>query len=272
MDSANTTAPHPSEYKPPVAPRAGKHGMTGLERPLCILDSEWTSGAPESARLLQLCIRRCEPDMTATEHLWLINPECPIEPGAEAVHGISAADVADAPVFGKVARAIAQVLAGADVGGYSIAGDIAIIERQLAEWGVRWYPEKIAIVDALRVWQVREPRTLTDAYQRFAGGGAAADSAHDAGADVEMAAAVIAAQAGGASARDLHGETQTGNLDPGGRFRVRDDGVVIYGFGKHRLLPVSDHLGYLEWLMGADFPPSTKRVAAELLRNGGKVC
>ena len=34
------------------------------------------------------------PDGTVDEHEWFVNPEVPIEPGARAVHGITAAQAA----------------------------------------------------------------------------------------------------------------------------------------------------------------------------------
>ena len=273
--------------------RPVEHGMTGLARPLCIIDSEWTSGAPDSARLVQLCIRRLEPGGAGVERVWSINPEIPIEAGAQAVHGIADDDVADWPPFGALAGDVAAMLAGADVGGYSIGGDLAILERQLAECGIGWHVEKLAIVDAIRIWQRREPRALTDAYRHWCNAEPDQD-AHDAAADVAMTAAVIEVQAaecpeehyppsvGGTdedgtpveptwhpSARDLHDEALAGQLDPAGKFKRRDDGVIIYSFGPHRLQPVADHLDFIEWMMGKDFAPSTKRIAARLFDRRG---
>lgn len=291
------------------------HRMTGLVRPLCIIDSEWTSGAPDSARLVQLCIRRLEPGGTGREQTWCINPEIAIEAAAQAVHGIGDDDVTDWPVFAAVAGDVAAMLAGADVGGYAIGGDLAILERQLAECGKGWHVERLAIVDALRIWQRREPRSLVDAYRHWTGrdetmddAGNVVEHAHDAGADVDMTAAVIEAQAAGSryadcqrcgggglidagtdppsegdcpdcggygsatdptrqpSARDLHDEGLPGQLDPAGKFRRRDDGVVVFTFGPYRMLPVHDHHDFIGWMLDKDFSSSTKRIAVQLLQ------
>ena len=256
--------------------------MRGLTRPLAILDAEWTSGNPESAHLVQLAIRCLEPDGVYTEHAWLIRPGEPIEAGAQAVHGIADADVADCPPFASVAGEVAEVLAGADIGGYGIAGDVAILERELGRAGKVWYPERVAMVDGLRLWQHLEPRTLVDAYRELAGGDPDnSGGAHDARVDVAMTAEVLevlarqfalrlpGGPAAGVQADDMHQAVSSGRLDPAGRFRRREDGVVVYTFGKHRLLPVRDHLGYLRWIIGQDFAPSTLRVAADLLKKGG---
>ena len=70
--------------------------------------------------------------------------------------------------------------------------------------------------------------------------------------------------------RAVHEHTTRGQLDPAGRFRIREaDGVPVFTFGKFRLLPVRDHLDYLAWVVRQDFPPSTLRVGRELLQNGG---
>ena len=271
--------PSPDNFLGEVV-KLAPHSLTGLTRPLAVLDSEWTSGAPESARLVQLCIRRLEPGGATMQRHWLINPEVPIEPGAQAVHGISDAEVANAPVFDKIAAEVAVQLAGADIAGHGIAGDIAILERQLSECRLGWHVERLAIVDTLRVWQARETRTLADAYRHFA----VCDSddlpddqkAHDARGDVAMATAVIEAQASSglhvsASARELHDEGARGQVDPAGKFRRRDDGVIVYGFGQYRMLPVAEHLEYLNWMLGKDFQPSTKRIAHKLIDTGGQL-
>ena len=235
-----------------------------------------------------------------------------MDPGAEAIHGISAADVADCPTFADVRIEVAAMLAGADIGGFALAGDLQILERQLQEVGYRWQVEKLRIVDALRIWQARERRTLSDAYRHFAGGDPEELPqglvAHDARADVAMAVAVLEAQAAPApcpdcrgsgiddrqhivdkqldptcgpcngtgtadqpSAADLHAEALPDQIDPGGKFRRRADGTIIYGFGAHRLLPVAEHLDYLNWMIDRDFAPSTARIARQLLANGGKL-
>lgn len=249
------------------------HSLTGLTRPIAVIDSEWSSGAPESARLVQICIRRLEPGGATRQRHWLINPEVLIDPGAQAVHGISDADVAGAPVFSAIATEVAAELSGADIAGHGISGDIAILERQLSECGMGWHVEHIAIVDTLRVWQARETRTLADAYGHFTGGDPDAlpdgQRPHDATADVTMATAVLEVQAGGASARELHNEAARGQVDPARKFRRREDGVIIFGFGQYRMLPVAEHLDYLRWMLGKDFAPSTLGIARKLAETGG---
>ena len=42
------------------------------------------------------------------QHVALVNPERPIEPGAQAIHGISDADVADKPTLAEVAKLLPE--------------------------------------------------------------------------------------------------------------------------------------------------------------------
>ena len=92
------------------------------------------------------------------------------------------------------------MLENADIGGYSVKNDI--LDRDLAREGGRLQLEDARIVDAHRLWAVREPRTLTAAYERFVGDNGGRLEAHDAGADVEMTVRVIEALTGNATAAE----------------------------------------------------------------------
>jgi DNA polymerase-3 subunit epsilon len=127
----------------------------------------------------------------------------PISSGAQAIHGISEEDLAACPMFDAVADAIADVLARADVVvGYNISFDIDMLQAELARLGRP--PLDFAakrIVDALRLWQHCEPRSLQHAHMRFVGNQFAA--AHSASADVAATGRVLA---GMLEAFDLNGQ------------------------------------------------------------------
>lgn len=65
----------------------------------------------------------------------LVNPQCPIAPGAEAVHGITDADVASAPTWSQVAERADQMLGGPRVAAYNAPFDQGIIEREMHRVG-----------------------------------------------------------------------------------------------------------------------------------------
>ena len=156
---------------------------------------------------------------------------------------------------------VAAFLEGADIGGYSVSSDIQILERELAAAEVTLDTDTLRIVDGLRLWQKREPRKLTDAYQRFVGPIPDDLQPHDALDDVRMTVAVIERMANGQTAAELHAEAHPDMVDPAGKFRRDEHDRIVFAFGKHRGDPTDDHPDFLAWILNKDFPPSTLAVA-----------
>jgi DNA polymerase-3 subunit epsilon len=173
----------------------------GSER-IVIFDCETTGTDRTADQIIELCIQEGLGD-DAPRHVWRIKPGVHIQPGAQAVHGISIEDLAGCPSFEGVADAIAEVFARADVlVGYNISFDIDMLQAELARIGRS--PLDFAakrIVDALRLWQHCEPRSLQHAHVRFVGNQFAA--AHSASADVAATGRVLA---GMLEAFDLAGQ------------------------------------------------------------------
>lgn len=123
--------------------------------------------------------------------VWRIRPSCPIDPGAQAVHGISMEDLEGCPPFAQVAREIRDVIDGARVLiGYNLAFDIEMLQAELERAGLS--PVELAgkqLVDPLRLWQRCEPRSLQAAHRRFVGQEFAA--AHSASADAAATGRVL---------------------------------------------------------------------------------
>ena len=211
-----------------------RHALANLSRPLCVIDTEWTHASVADARLISVAIARLLPGGETVLREWVINPGVPIDPATTAVHGMTDADVKDLPPFAAVAFEIADFLEDADIGGYSVASDIQILERELdaAEHPLR--TAELRIVDPLRLWQKREPRKLTDAYERFVGPIPESLRAHDALDDVRMTLAVIERMAGDRSAGEMHAEAHPRMVDPAGKFVRDDQDRIAFAFGKHR--------------------------------------
>ena len=219
------------------------------------------------ARLISVAIARLLPGGEAILREWVVNPGVPIDPGTTAVHDMTDADVKDLPPFEAVAFEFADLLADADIGGYSVASDIQILERELDASGHPLRTADLHIVDPLRLWHQREPRKLTDAYQRFVGPLPEDLRAHDALDDVRMTLTVIERMAADRSADQVHAETHPQMVDPAGKFVRDEQGRIAFAFGKHRGDPVDRHPDFLDWMLRKDFAPSTLAVArAELDR------
>lgn len=65
----------------------------------------------------------------------LVNPECPITPAAEEVHGITDAEVATAPTWDQIAGCVQWLLSGRRVTAYNAPFDQGVIQRELQRVG-----------------------------------------------------------------------------------------------------------------------------------------
>jgi DNA polymerase-3 subunit epsilon len=259
-----------------------------------VFDCETTGTDRTRDQIIELCIQRgialTDEDAQATEHkTWRIRPEVPIHPGAQAVHGIKAEELVGCPTFALLADEIAAAFAAADViVGYNITFDIDMLQAEYARIGrplLDFSSKKI--VDALRLWQQCEPRSLQHAHQRFVGN--AFEAAHTATADVAATGRVLA---GMLRAFELDGQDWDQiaiKADPlaslartawvgASRHLCWDGDIVIVNFGKYANLPVHElaagpDRSFLKWVLERDFPPhvmdvcraALERPAAEFL-------
>ena len=163
-----------------------------------------------------------------------------------------------------IANEVKEILENADIAGYSVTNDIEIIEKEMDIAGQDWTADGRRIINAYRLWQVREPRRLTDAYHRFVGTVPPNKTAHDARDDVAMTIDIINAMHQGRTVAEPHEEAYPYMIDPAGKFR-KQNGEPVYNFGPYRGLPVQNHPAYLIWMLSKSFAPSTMTAAQNLL-------
>ena len=91
-----------------------------LERPIIFFDIESTGLNIASDSIIELCFVKVFPDSEKRVKTWRVKPwdyerQCqrPINPSAQAVHGISAEDLADCPTFYEIAPEVVDWLSGA---------------------------------------------------------------------------------------------------------------------------------------------------------------
>ncbi|HEX8109843.1 MAG TPA: 3'-5' exonuclease [Kofleriaceae bacterium] len=102
---------------------------------LVIFDCETTGTDRLTDQVIELCIQLGLGD-DASSRTWRIKPTAPIHPGAQAVHGITLADLEGCPAFAEVAEDIAAVFAETDViVGYNIAFDIDMLQAEYTRIG-----------------------------------------------------------------------------------------------------------------------------------------
>ena len=246
-----------------------------LERPLAVFDIESTGLNPRTDRIVELSIVRLEPSGERRVKTWLVNPETPIPREATEIHGITDREVQGKPPFLFVVDEVDAFLADCDLGGYNLLHfDIPMLEEEFARCGRDLNVEGRHVIDAQKIFHKKEPRDLTAAVRFFCGRDH--DGAHGAEADALATLDVLEGQFeryGDLPATLPEVEREFNNLDPAnvdraGRFRW-DNGDVIVNFGKKkgerlRDLAVSDR-NFLKWLVKADFPFDTRKVAEDAL-------
>jgi DNA polymerase-3 subunit epsilon len=267
-----------SELRPVAVAAAGDGGPR-----IVIFDCETTGTDRLLDQVIELCIQRGLAD-DAPSQTWRIKPTAPIHPGAQAVHGITLADLGGCPSFAEVAGAIAQVFAETDViVGYNIAFDIDMLQAEYTRIGKPLLDlNGKKIIDAFRLWQQCEPRSLQHAHQRFVGAGFAA--AHSASADVAATGRVLSAMLRAFDLADHDWEAIACKCDPqfasraswvGPSRHLRWEGdVVVLGFGKHSNAPVHQlaagpDRSFLRWVVERDFPVHVGEVCRAALDLSG---
>jgi DNA polymerase-3 subunit epsilon len=239
---------------------------------IVIFDCETTGTDRLQDQVIELCVQYGMADEAASQ-TWRIKPSVPIHPGAQAVHGIALADLDDCPPFGDVADAIARVFLEADViVGYNVAFDFDMLQAEYTRVGKPLLDlAGKKIVDAFRLWQQCEPRSLQHAHQRFVGNGFA--SAHSASADVAATGRVLAGMLHAFNLAGDDWEAIANRCDPqrtatlaaraswlGPTRHLRWEGdVVVLGFGKYANAQLHDlaagpDRSFLRWVIERDFP------------------
>lgn len=115
------------------------------ETPVAVLDFETTGGMPGPDRVVEVCVVRAETGR-APQVVFetLINPGRPM--GCTFVHGITDADVADAPPFAAVAGDLVAVLAGCVVAAYNVYFDIGFLRDELRRVGLWKVPPHMCLM------------------------------------------------------------------------------------------------------------------------------
>ena len=264
-----------------------------LTRPLAIPDLETTGTDTAKDRIVEIAVVRLNCDGTVdrrpTEGRRLINPGIPIPAEATAVHGITDADVADAPPFSRIARGLLGFIEGCDLGGFNVVGfDLIMLWTEFNRCGVDWSPDMARVVDAGAIFKHLERRRLVDAVRMYLG--RPHKGAHGAVADALATAEVLVAQATDTRAMewnpdepDRYQRFVTGGIedmflatrydrpttpvDVAGKLYRDEEGDVCFAFGKDAGTKVKANPGLARWMLdpSRDFCGDTKRCIREEL-------
>ncbi len=248
-----------------------------LTRPLASIDIETTGTDPVLDRIVSLGVMVLHPDGKRNSFEQVFNPGMPIGEGATKVHGITDAMVADKPPFKQFAAAILRGLQGKDLLGYNIRSlDLPMLDEEFRRCGLVLDISNVSIIDAFGIFAKKEPRDLIAAVKKFCG--RSHEGAHGALAD---AAATVDVLMGQLSMYDMESmpladlatfskRDELDFVDLSGKLYRDADGDVCFNFGaKTRGKKVSQDPGFAGWVLGKDFPGSTKdALRVELERLG----
>jgi len=246
-----------------------------LSRPVIFFDIESTGVVPQRDRIVELAVIKINVDGTRQTTVRRLNPGIPIPAGASAIHGITDADVADAPSFSDIAGKLYNYINGCDFAGYNIMGfDLPMLQAEFKRAGYDFNPARCKVVDVYNIFCKLYPRTLTAAYKFFCGKDL--EGAHGAAADTAATIDVLMGQlekhpelpADFDSLAAFCDQPDPDAVDRERRFKFCGEEVVV-NFGKHsgrtlRDLAENDP-GFLRWITRNDFSDEVKEIAANAL-------
>lgn len=246
---------------------------------ILVFDVETTGTDKQKDQVIELCTQ-FGLGSDAPSKTWRIRPEVAMNPEAQAVHGISPVDLAYSPLFAELADEIRALFVDAEMlVGYNLRFDIDMLQAEYMR--LRQTPLDLTgklIVDPYRLWQNSEPRSLMDAHRRFVGG--EFEAAHSASADVAATGRVLLGMlshfklpSDWNAVADICEPERAFWIGGSGHVRFSEEGEVVFGFGKHRGIKLTDMAagpddGYLKWLVGKDFPPHVIALCSAALTLG----
>lgn len=115
------------------------------DTPVAVLDFETTGMRPGSDRVVEVAVARidpgCEPRLVLDT---LVNPRRPM--ACTEIHGITNADVADAPEFADIVPALLAALDGCAMAAYNVYFDLKFLEYELNRAGDAGLPPPFCLI------------------------------------------------------------------------------------------------------------------------------
>ena len=259
-----------------------------LKRPLLFFDIESTGLNIPCDSIVELSFVKIFPDNEQRIKTWRVCPwdyengcQRPMNPAAEAVNGISDADVRDEKKFYEIADEVIDWLGDSDLAGYNSAKfDLPMLAEELER--VRKYkrPEldidlhSRKMVDVQVIFHKMEPRNLKAAYRFYVGGDF--ENAHAAEADTLATVEVLKGQLDKYGEEQIHNDVEwlanftemQKSVDYAGRIVLNADKEPCISFGKNKGKTCREvyqkEPSYFAWIEQGDFALDTKRQFAKL--------
>lgn len=259
-----------------------------LEKPLVFFDIESTGLEIAKDSIIELSFVKIFPDGEERIKTWKVfpwdyiaNAPRPMNPSAEAVHGISLESLEGYPKFYEIAEEVVDWLKDSNLAGFNSAKfDLPMLAEEIER--ARVYKNmsldidlhQMKMVDVQNIFHTLEPRNLRAAY-RFYCGGEDFENAHAAEADTLATYAVLKGQLDkypDQLKNDVeflaNFSTKGKVVDYAGRLKMGENGEPVISFGKHlgktARSVYQTEPSYFAWIQNADFTLDTKRQFALL--------
>lgn len=244
-----------------------------LTRPIAFIDLETTGINISTDKIVEIAIVKIAIDGSKIVKRKLINPQMPIPAASSVIHGITNEMVKDAPTFKQAANEIKQFIENCDLAGYnSNRFDIPMLIEEFLRAGLEFNVDDKKLLDVQKVFHMMEQRTLGAAYKFYCN--KQLENAHSAEVDATATWEILEAQVEryaqiGKTVESIVKFTGEDDIVDFARRFVKENGVEIFNFGKHKGKPVTQVLKeepqYYDWMMKGDFPMNTKQKLTEIL-------
>jgi DNA polymerase-3 subunit epsilon len=198
-----------------------------------ILDTETTGlEVAQGHRIIEIgCVEIVNRRPTGRTFQRYVNPERPVDAGAEAVHGITSAFLANQPRFAAIAEEFVAFISGAELIIHNAPFDVGFVDH---EFGRLPPPQRLltdlcTIQDTLQLARQLHPgqRNSLDALCKRYGVDNSNRDLHGALLDARILADVYLAMTGGQGALTLHAETASPAAKATAATRRRRNAVEI---------------------------------------------
>lgn len=244
-----------------------------IKNPIIFFDLETTGINVAEDRIVEISYIKVYPNGKEESETIRVNPGKPIPPEATALHGITDADVAEAPTFKEIAKHISRVFEGCDLAGYnSDRFDVPLLAEEMIRADAKFDVSRRKTIDVQTIFHKMEQRTLSAAYKFYCG--KTLENAHSAGADTRATYEVLQAQLD--RYPDLPNDVAAlsefssfnHNVDFAGKMIYDENGCEVFNFGKYKGQKVTDVFrkdpSYYDWMMKGIFTLNTKKILTEL--------
>lgn len=115
-----------------------------------VIDVEGNGGSPPEIIELAM-VEVADLALTGARRHWLVRPSQPISPMASRIHGLTNADVAEAPTMDDIADAILPWIEETPIVGHNVRVEVDILRRALLDWS------PVTAIDTLKLAKAVRP-------------------------------------------------------------------------------------------------------------------